>query len=207
MPWRFGDHVLLRTRSRGQLSWVVPATIVEDSPDLIALYVSLGSPAKVKVGLDGTQISRSLPYRERFGKPWTLADGTWRHSSVLWLTKPDLPYMVGVFWEGSERRYTGQYCNIQDPLERHGLGFDSVDHVLDVQFWPDGTWSWKDEDEFDDAREVGRFTLNEAAQVRRTGQQVIAAWEAQEWPFDRDWTAWKPDPSWGVPPMPPNWDE
>lgn len=205
--WRYGDHILLRHLNQGRLSLVVPATVVEDSPDVIALYVAMDSPAKIKVALDGARIPRSLSYAERFGKPWKLADGTWFGTSVLWLTKPELPYAIGVFWEGIERRYAGLYCNIQDPLRRHKLGFDSVDHVLDVQFWPDGLWNWKDEDEFEEAQQVGRFASGEAERVRKVGHGVIQAWQKKAWPFDRDWSTWLPNQSWGIPSLPTNWDE
>jgi hypothetical protein len=207
MTWTYGDTILLRYLNRGRISHVVAATVVEDSPDLIALYVAMNSPMKIKVGLDGTRIPRSLPYPERFGKPWKLADGTWSERSVLWLTKPGMPYAIGVFWAGTERLFAGLYCNIQDPLQRHALGFDSVDHVLDVQFWPDGTWSWKDEDEFEDAQLVGRFTPESAATVREAGETAIKAWKQKAWPFDSDWATWEPDGSWSIPAIPTNWDQ
>lgn len=207
MVWRPGDHVLLRHLNRGRLSLVVAATVVEDSENLIALYVAESSPLKSKVNLDGSRIPRELPYTERFGRPWRLVDGVWRNSAVLWITKPNLPYVIGAFWEGSQRSFRGYYLNIQDPLRRHELGFDSVDHILDVQFWPDGSWNWKDEDEFCDAQAVGRFTRDEAANVRRIGETVVASWRACAWPFDQAWPNWAPETSWTRPNMPPNWDQ
>jgi len=40
----------------------------------------------------------------------------------------------------------------------------------------------------------------QAADVRRTGEQVIAA---QPWPTG--WETWRPDPTWRVPALPEDW--
>jgi hypothetical protein len=207
MTWNYGDQIVIRSLTLGKLSQVTTATVVEDSPDLIAFYIAIDSPTKITVNLDGTPIPRSLPYPERVGRPWTLIDGTWSGNAVLWLTKPDLHYAIGVFWRGPERQVGGQYCTIQEPLRRHPLGFDVIDHVLDVLFWPDGTWQWKDEEEFEDAQNVGHFTPEEAANVRDAGEMAIAAWERKAWPFDHDWSTWEPDSSWPIPTIPANWDQ
>jgi hypothetical protein len=207
MTWSYGDQILIRSLTRGKLSQVTTATVVEDSPDLIAFSIAINSPTKIMVNLDGTGIPRSLPYPERVGRPWQLIDSTWYGNSVIWLTKPDLHYAIGAFWKGEERQFEGHYCNIQEPLRRHALGFDIVDQVLDVLFWPDGTWQWKDEDEFADAQRVGDFTPEEAARIRAAGEMAIAAWEQKMWPFDRDWSTWEPDRSWSIPTIPANWDQ
>lgn len=206
MRWTYGDHIILRFLNTGRVSHVVTATVVEDSDDLIAAYVAMNSPAKVKAGLDGIRIPRSLPYSARFRIPWKMIDGVWSNASVLWLTRPGLPYIVGAFWNGDDRHFSGMYCNLQDPLVRHSLGFDSIDHVLDVQFWPNGTWNWKDEDEFQDAQALDRFTPESARRVREAGELAIRAWQQKAWPFDTDWSLWEPDTAWEIPAMPSNWD-
>jgi hypothetical protein len=185
---------------------VVPATVVEDSDELVALYVAMDTPAKVALRNDGSRIPRSLPYAEREAIPWRLGDGAWFGSSVLWITRPGERFALGCFWEGEERQFAGYYLNLQASLVRHDLGFDTEDHVLDVQFWPDSSWNWKDEDEFAEAIQLGRFTLDEANDIRETALAVIDAWNARAWPFDRDWSAWQPDDGWEIPAFPANWD-
>jgi hypothetical protein len=29
---------------------------------------------------------------------------------------------------------------------------------------------------------------------------------AREHPFDRDWSGWRPDPTWPLPELPPGWN-
>ncbi len=204
--WRRGDQVVLRNRKQGRISWVTPVTVVEDSPDCIALYVMMDTPLKRPVELDGTPIPRALSYGERFVLPWRLGDGRWRDRSVLWIARPGEFHSVGIFWEGINHQFIGWYVNLQDPLVRFSAGFDTVDHVLDLKVAPDGSWHWKDEDEFADAQRVGRFTADEASAIRAEGEAVISAIEQRACPFDESWQDWRPDESWTVPPFPEGWD-
>jgi hypothetical protein len=52
---------------------------------------------------------------------------------------------------------------------------------------PDGTWRWKDEDDFAEAQALGIFTAEEAAAVWAEGEHVIAA---RPWPTG--WEDWRP---------------
>jgi hypothetical protein len=159
------------------------------------------------VDLDGTPIPRGLSYAERAATPWRLGDGWWRDRSVLWLSSPGNAYAVGIFWVGTERTFGGWYVNLQDPLQRTRVGFDTADQLLDITVSPDRTWRWKDEDEFAEAARLGRFTAGEAAQIRTHGEAVIPLIEQGAWPFQPVWETWRPDPSWGIPGFPANWEE
>lgn len=75
--------------------------------------------------------------------------------------------------------------------------------MLDILVEPDGTWRWKDEDEFAAAIEIGRFTLDEAAAIRAEGKRVIQRIESRAWPFDAGYEHWRPDPNW---PIPASWE-
>jgi hypothetical protein len=65
---------------------------------------------------------------------------------------------------------------------------------------PDGTWSWKDEDELEEAVVAGWLTRGEAEAARAEGERVLA-----EWPFPTDWEGRRPDPAWGAPTLPKGW--
>jgi predicted RNA-binding protein associated with RNAse of E/G family len=91
---------------------------------------------------------------------------------------------------------------LQDPLRRTRTGFDTSDHVLDLVIARDGSWRWKDEHEFEAACRLGRFTPEEAVAVRQAGEAAAAAVEARAWPFDSEWSEWRPDPNWTVPTLP-----
>ncbi len=205
--WRRGDQIALRFVRSDVVTYVTPCTVVEDSENVIALYVAVGTPVKKPFGLDGNPIPRELSYTERRNTPWRLGDGWWTDRSVLWIATPGASYSVGIFWEGVERSFVGWYINLQDPLTRSVAGFDTADHILDITVALDGTWNWKDEDEFAEAIEYGRFTPEEAAGIRLQGERVISLIESGAWPFLPEWANWRPDPSWGVPGIPSNWDE
>jgi uncharacterized protein len=96
--------------------------------------------------------------------------------------------------------------NLQAPLRRTALGFDTVDHALDVIVELDGTWRWKDEDELAEAVEQGLFTTDEAEKFRADGERAVAAILEREPPFDHDWSSWRPDPAWAEPTLVPGWD-
>ena len=54
-----------------------------------------------------------------------------------------------------EWRFLGWYVNLQAPLVIRGDRFDTTDWALDIMVDPDGSWRWKDEDEFVRAIELG----------------------------------------------------
>jgi hypothetical protein len=203
--WTRGDQIVLRFHWEGRLSWVEPVTVVEDSPQLIALYLAMGTPIKRPVGRDRLPIPRFQSYESEDPVPWQLGDARWVEHSVLWLARPGEAHAIGLFWAGEAREFVGWYGNLQAPLERTPLGFDTTDHVLDVQIAPDRAWNWKDEEEFAIVQRRGLIAPAEAMAIRAAGERVIAAAERNSWPFDVGWERWQPDPAWPVPTIPERW--
>ena len=197
--WSRGDVVLLRWRRRGRIGRVHPVILVEDSSLATILYTPAETPIKLAVRADGSPLARDMPYAERFAVEWRVGDGVWREHSTLAFTRPGEARSVLAFWRGDHEQFVGWYVNLQAPLERTRFGFDSEDHVLDVDVEPDLSWRWKDEDEFAAAVRVGRFTAEEAAAIRREGEAAIADVEARAWPFGAGWERWRPDPAWRRP--------
>ena len=206
MPWQPGDVVALRHLNAGRVSYVWPMVVAADSTDEVALYISRATPTRRRVLVDGSPLDRTLPYAERAALPWRLGEGTWFGSSVLQLAREGEPRSYWAFFEPETWRFEGWYVNLQAPLRRTAIGFDTVDHVLDLVIEPDlSRWRWKDEDELEDAVRVGRFTPAEAARVREDGEAAVRALERREWPFDRTWHEWRPDPAWRVPELREEW--
>ena len=195
--WHSGDSVALLHVNAGRPAHVWPCIVVDDSAELTAVYVRTGTPTLRRVRLDGSPLDRSLSYAERARTPWRLGTGEWFGSSCLQLHRAREPCAWWRWLDGS-----GWYVNLQDPLRRTRIGFETSDHVLDLVVAPDGSWQWKDEDEFEAATRIGRFTRTEAAAVRRAGEAAAAAIETRAWPFDCDWSEWQPDPNWTVPTLP-----
>ena len=97
--------------------------------------------------------------------------------------------------------------NLETEPRRTSIGFDYTDHALDVLVSIDRTTvTWKDEGELDEAVGLGLFTQEEASSFRRDGDRAVEKLVNREPPFDRDWTDWRPDPSWTAPDLPAGWD-
>lgn len=204
--WTYGDQIALRYSWEGRLAWVEPVTVVEDSPELIALYLAMDTPIKRPVGADGSPIPRSRSYETQDPLPWWLGDGVWRDHAVLWLARPGAANAIGVFWRGTERDFVGWYGDLQAPLARTAVGFDTIDHVLDVEIDPDRAWHWKDEDEFALVQQRRQISPAQAEAIRSEGERVIAAADQNGWPFDAGWEQWRPAPDWSIPTLPDGWD-
>lgn len=203
--WIPGDQVVLRYTWSGDLAWIEPVTVVEDSPECIALYLAEQTPIKRPVGSNGLPVPRSHSHEPRSSVPWHLGDAYWVNTSVLWLARPGDAHAIGLFWQGHTWEFLGWYGNLQEPLRRTRIGFDSADQALDVQIAPDCTWRWKDEDEFASVQERGVISAQDALAIRAEGERVIATAEGNGWPFNAGWEHWRPDPAWPIPQMPEGW--
>jgi hypothetical protein len=204
--WANGDPIVLRYRNRGRISTAMPVIVVEDAPEMVALYTAVDTPLKRRMQLDGTPFPRALSYEERQALPWRLGDSVWRENAMLTLIRPDAAHAFALFWRGVDWSFVGWYVDLQAPLTRTTVGFDSGDHVLDLVVAPDLSWRWKDEDEFADAQRLGRFTPSQAAAVRAEGETAIRTIEARAWPLNHGWETWRPDPAWPIPSLPHDWD-
>jgi uncharacterized protein len=173
-------------------------TVVQDDPDQAMLFL----PGGVRCG---------LPIGER-GRVRKLPDGPWHleirprgDQPILSFAWPDTPYSV-LLWAAEDRRRVW-YVNLEDTLQRTPIGFDTVDHVLDVLIELDrSSWRWKDEEELQQAVRDGLFSVEEAAAFHEWGSRAVDRIISKEPPFDRDWEDWRPDPAWPLPELPAGWD-
>ncbi len=172
--------------------------VVQDDRDQRALYLPAGVRCGVPVGEDGEPLR--LPNR-----PWRLEIRPRGAHAVLSFAWPEVPYAV-LLWTAENGRRVW-YVNLEEPLARTPIGFDTVDHALDLMVELDrSAWRWKDEDELAEAVRDGLFSEEEAAGFRRWGERARDRVVAGEPPFDRDWTTWRPDPAWPQPKLSEGWD-
>ena len=201
-----GDQVLLRYVRNSPADVIVPATVVhDDDEEAVGLYVAVGVPLKSQAQRDGTRLTRETPFLEREGMIGGLADGTWTTNHVLQIMQPGRMSAIWLIWRDPGWEFRGYYGNIQAPLRRTHLGFDTADYLLDVEIGPDFSCAWKDEDEWDTAWEHGLIDRDTLTQVRAEGERIIADVEARRWPFGAGLESWRPDPAWPVPGMPAGW--
>lgn len=187
-PFEPGSVVTLRETWQGRLTALRSVRVVEDVPHHHqAFYLAPGSrflrdprdPGEVRF-LDGE---------------WRLEPRE-RDRPVLSFAFPETAYAVLLSWTAGWR-FEGYYVNIQSPLRRHGDALEYTDWFLDVRIPPSrNTYDWKDEHELAEAVERGLLTEAEAHDVRWAGERAIEHVLLREPPFDQEWQAWRPDPSW-----------
>jgi hypothetical protein len=193
-----GDPVALRELWRGRVFAARPTIVVQDDPDQAAFFLPGHARCGRPVGQDGAELR--LPDR-----PWRLVVRPRGPHPILSFAWPDTPYAVLLWAAEDERRVW--YVNLQRPLARTSIGFDTVDHALDVVIELDGSsWRWKDEEELAAAVRDGLFSQNEADDFRSWGERAVGRILRGDPPFDRDWSGWRPDPEWGEPDLPVGWD-
>ncbi|HEY7660341.1 MAG TPA: DUF402 domain-containing protein [Actinomycetota bacterium] len=195
-----GTAVALRELWGGRVWGAVPARVVEDDRRMRRFYVAPGTVFRSPADADGRWLSlptASWELRDRVrDEPW----------AVLSFALADESSATLLLWD--ERwEPLGWYVNLQTPLRPTPTGFDLTDHLLDALVSIDGSRvRWKDEADLAEAVRRGWFTEAEAAAFRAEGERAVSRLVGGEPPFDRDWTAWRPDPSWTVPVLPPGWD-
>ena len=196
--WSPGDVVVVRETWQGRPWQARAEVVVDDGEEELRLFLPNGIRWATAVRA-GEEIR--LPEGD-----WDLDERRWLGGPILSFAWPDAAYAVLLFfapdWSPLE-----WYVNLQDPLRRTSIGFDTTDHTLDVIVAPDrSSWRWKDEDELDAAIELGLYTHEQAAGFRAQGERAVERILRREPPFDRDWWDWRPDPAWPEPSLPDDWD-
>ena len=192
-----GAAVALREVWDGSVWTARPAVVVEDTPEQILLFIPVGTRwfapfrdgRRLKIqqpDFELAEVRNDVLHVLSFAWPDT-------HAAVLLRLRPD---WSPIHW----------YVNLEDPLRRSEVGFDTLDHKLDVILELDGAWRWKDEDEFAEAIRLGLLDASEEPVLRAAGEEAVRRITGREPPFDREWTSWRPDPSWPIPELPEGWE-
>jgi len=176
----------------------MPAVVAEDGPGQRRFYVPAGTGIRYAVDDEGRELRL---YRDE----WTLIEHTTKRH-VLGFSWPGAGHAVLAIWD-SDWVFTGWYVNLETNIARRGRFYDYVDHCLDVLIPPDRSrWTWKDEEELEDAVRLGIYTEEQARTFRAEGERAARRLLAGERPFDHDWAGWRPDPDWPIPTLPQDWE-
>jgi predicted RNA-binding protein associated with RNAse of E/G family len=198
--WKSGDSVVLRGVWHHTFWWACSATIVQDTLDLLALYWRAGTPKMVPA-------KRPLP-QDLLTNKISLIAQTWMETDVLMLVTPEAAHAVYVMWETGQTKLRCWYIDLQEPLRRTEIGFDTMDRLLDIVISADRSeWHWKDEDEFEEAVVLGVYSPEEAWAIRAEGERVIRIFQAKQSPFCDGWEQWSPPAAWEIPSLPEGWDK
>ena len=198
--WKAGDTVVIRGVGRQKLWWACAVTVVQDTPKLTALYWRAGTPNRIPA-------KRPTP-QDLLSDGLCLVPHQWTDTDVLMLVTPGSSHAVYVMWETGQAKLRCWYIDLQEPLRRTSLGFDTMDQFLDIVISADkSTWHWKDEDEFEKAIASGVYSMDEARFIRAEGERVIKLLETHQSPFYDGWEKWSPPIEWNIPSMPEGWDK
>jgi hypothetical protein len=179
-----------------------PMVVVRDDPELIALYLPIGTAYARRTGARGGPGGRLLI-------DWDggYAERTWDRNRVLILYQPGRAHTVQLFWDTSDR-LIAWYVNPEAPWRRSSIGFDTYEHTLDVVVAPDrSTFELKDEDELEWKVAHGEITPADASAIRAEAARATRAVMAGEPPWTSDWEAWRPDATWNIPVLPAGWND
>jgi hypothetical protein len=177
-----------------------PCRVVEDSLSLLALFIAAGS--KYKAGPKRTAAEKLAMNRV----PLPPDEYVWR-ADTLRLMLPGRHHSVWLFWkdDGSGRRLSQYYVNMEEPFRRTAVGFDTQDHTLDVNIAPDLTWKWRDTESLDEHVKHGFYTEALAREIWNEGRLAIDEIVRGDHACLKGWHDWQPEPEWTIPEMPAEW--
>ena len=199
-PFQPMQTVLVREIWQGQVWTARPMILVQDA-DLIVLYWVPGTSwMRARSHQDG-----EVSVVDRKMHNWKLHNDIWRGAGALRLSIPGAKYSVLIFCN-VDGTLSNWYINLEYPLKRTKHGFDYIDMILDIIIESDlKTWRWKDEEEFQDAQNLGLISPKEAKMFRTEGLKALKLLQSAKSGFN-GWEHWKPDPSWKIPILPEGWD-
>ncbi len=201
--WQSGTHAIWRSRPQGDIGYVIPCTIITDTPRMIVLFQATNSICKKRTGQRSGPHGRNLLTGNNINSH---QDQIWSGPSTLRLHSWGTAYSIIRTWNSNQKCAEGWYINLETDWSRTRLGFDSQDLVLDITVAPDlSSWAWKDEDELEWSVKEGKYSAEEAAHIREEGRRAIQALETNVWPFNADWSQWQPRSAWDIPTLPVDW--
>ena len=181
--------------------WAFPTIVVKDEPDLIVLYL----PA----GVLGRNVTHK-PTTEELFSPAVLevVECTWKRTDVLMLIVPGEAFSTYIMWETGTRNLDCWYVNLQEPVRRTPIGFDTMDNTLDIVINPDmSEWKWKDDDEFSAAQKAGFYSSEKAREIRAEGEKAVRLITSERRSLYEEWKKWQANPEWEIPKLSRLWDE
>ena len=195
-----GENATLRGVGKKVL-WAFPTIVVQDTSNLIVLYMPAGVLGKnVK--------QKPTPKEYLIEDKINIVDCQWNRTDVLFLIVPGDSFSTYVIWDTGTKNLDCWYVNLQEPIRRTKIGFDTMDNMLDVVISPDMTTSeWKDEDEFTEAQKVGYYSAKKAREIWAEGERAVKLITSERRSMYEKWATWQASPKWSLPKLSPHWDK
>lgn len=197
-----GRLLLHRSFVDERLVCVRLARVVREDERGLLIFMAHGTPMVISVSEQGEGI-RDVPYAEWITRREVLSHTHRPGPDMLMFIPPDAAHSVWLFL-GRDGTFHGWYVNLEEPSVAwaddggpDGLaGLDTTDQDLDMWVWPDRTWEWKDEDEFEERLAFPEhYWVRDPDAVRAEGLRVAKLIEAGDFPFDGTWHDFHPDPA------------
>ena len=198
--WSTGESATLRGVG-SKVFWAFPTIVVKDEPDLIVLFM----PA----GVLGRNVAHKPTTEELFAPAEIkIVECTWQRTDVLMLIVPTEAFSTYIMWETGTENLICWYVNLQEPIRRTSIGFDTMDNMLDIVISPDMTkWEWKDDDEFAEAQKAGFYSSERAREILAEGEKAARLITLERRSLYEEWEKWKANPKWETPKLSPLWDK
>jgi len=111
----------------------------------------------------------------------------------LLIYTPDRWSRVSLGWDPADGQFLGWYVNFERPARATRDGIVSKDLVLDLYVNADGSWDWKDRDDFDEVIAQGVLDPELDAVLAGEARQVIRELDERRGAFDPRWLEFVPD--------------
>jgi hypothetical protein len=199
---KFIDTLVFRQMWLERIWAAIPATVIEDRSEMISVYVAPGTI------FAGPACTRQEYLRVAARGEWNLTYYEWAAQHDVWTSVPGETCSIWTMWTDPDWFHLGWKVNLQTPIKRTDIGFDTTDHVLDVVIGTDlNSWTWKDEDEFAEAIELGLFTISDSEHIRQEAMRVAKEALTSRREQLQRWVEWRPPAAWELPVLAGQWKE
>lgn len=181
--------------------WAFPTIVIQDSPELIVLYM----PA----GVRGKNVDHKPATNELFlANKLNVINFQWQRTDVLMVIVPDDSFSTYLMRDTITKELDCWYVNLQEPIRRTPIGFDTMDNMLDVVINPDmSAWRWKDDDEFAEAQKIGFYSAEKAREIWIEGERAVQLITKERRDLYKKWEMWQANPEWELPILSLEWQK
>jgi len=171
------------------VGFTVAGRVIVDEPAFTVVATTPGSDVRRRAG-DGSGPNGRLVLPQDWDGSYV--EDEWFGAAVVRVHPRGCQWSVWRWYDGSAW-LPDWYVNLEAPWVRTSIGFDTQDWTLDVvaRGTKDG-WNveYKDVDELAFLESTGDWSVEQARQIRASGEEAHRVATARSWPFDADWTGW-----------------
>jgi hypothetical protein len=200
-PFPTGSTVVRRDIFNGKIWTAAAHRVLADNGQQLSLACWPGSPSYVPTTWirwlhDRDDATRQEGIPHLASGQWQLGAWTWQDTATLTWVGCDPDFSVIYF-----RAVTGGTehwkINFERPIQRTPDGIDTFDLLLDLTADPSADrWSWKDEQEYEQARRLGIIGDAEHRRVQAARERAVAFVESRSGPLGHDWSTWQVPVEW-----------